>query len=142
MNEATNRGGLAKSKSRHSLALGEWLILNCPACALYRPHDPDQQDRADKPCNQVADPSPKVDPKETQNGAGNRRPDDTEHDIHQDPHFTLHELFCQPACNSADDDGCDPAYSCVVHSSSPRKARLVNFRRLVMFKLFQEVCDS
>jgi len=36
----------------------DWLALNWPACALYHPHDPDQQDRADKPGNQVADPSP------------------------------------------------------------------------------------
>jgi len=40
------------------VALGDRLALNRPACALYRPHDPDQQDRADKPGNQVADPSP------------------------------------------------------------------------------------
>ena len=39
------------------VALGDRLALNRPACALYRPHDPDQQDRADKPGNQVADPS-------------------------------------------------------------------------------------
>ena len=29
---------------------------------LHRPDDPDQQDRADEPGNQVADPTPKVDP--------------------------------------------------------------------------------
>src|SRR4249919_890041 len=126
MKEAANCGGLANLVSVYSfdplvgaprpnaeccvlVALGHWLVLDRPACPLYRPYDPDQQDRADEPGNEVADPSPQVDPKETQNCAGNRRPDDTEHDIHQDPHFTLHELFCQPACNSADDDGCDPA---------------------------------
>ena len=60
----------------------------------------------------------------------------TEHDIHQDPHFTLHELFCQPACNAADDDGCDPAY--LMRRPwlvSSKGARLVNSGRLVMFKL-------
>jgi hypothetical protein len=29
--------------------------------------------------------------------------------------------LCQPACNPADDDGCDPAYSSVFHGSSPGK---------------------
>ena len=33
-------------------------------------------------------------------------PDNTEHDIHDQSHVTLHELLCQPACNPADDDGC------------------------------------
>jgi hypothetical protein len=96
--------------------------LNTAQLDQIIPIDPDQQDRADEPGNQVAEPSPKVDPKDAQNEAGNRRPDDTEHDIHQEPHFTLHELFGQPACNSADDDGCDPACLCVVHGSSPQKA--------------------
>ena len=64
-------------------------------------------------------PIPKVDPQEAKNGAGNRRPDNTEHDIHHHSHATLHELLCKPACNPADDDGCDPANCWVSHSSSP-----------------------
>jgi hypothetical protein len=51
------------------------LVLNWPACPQDRPVDPDQQDRADESGNQVAEPSPKVDPKDAQNEAGNRRPD-------------------------------------------------------------------
>src|SRR5262245_8655618 len=51
-------------------------------------------------------------------GAVNRRPDGTEHDIHQESHITLHKLFRQPARNSADDNGCDPTYLWVFHSSS------------------------
>jgi hypothetical protein len=58
-NAVANRDGLVKPQVRCVLvALVDWLALNWPACALYRPHDPDQQDRADKPGNQVADPSP------------------------------------------------------------------------------------
>ena len=76
MKEAANRGGPANLKD-HSfdpqdrwarkgqdaewcvlVTLGDWLVLNCPTCPLYRPHDPDQQDRPDKPGYQVADPSP------------------------------------------------------------------------------------
>src|SRR6478609_9928086 len=87
----------------------------------YHPDDPDQQDRADEAGYQVADPSPQVDPEVAQNGAGNRRADNTEHDIHDQPHVTLHELLCQPACNPANDDGCDPTHSSVSHGSSPRK---------------------
>ena len=76
MKEAANQGGLANPKAitpsirqfnKPSLAkiaeycvliaLSDRLVLS-PACAPYRPHDPDQQDRADEPGNQVADPSP------------------------------------------------------------------------------------
>ena len=75
MKEAANRGGLADLKAitpsirqfdRSStakiaeccelIALSDRLVLSWPA--PYRPHDPDQQDRADEPGNQVADPSP------------------------------------------------------------------------------------
>src|SRR6516164_1755868 len=62
-----------------------------------------------------------MDTKEAQYGAGNRRPDDAEHDIHHEPHFTLHKLFCEPACNTADDDGRNPAYLRVVHGRPPQK---------------------
>jgi hypothetical protein len=48
-----------------------------------------------------------------------------EHNIHDQPHVTLHELLCQPACNPADDDGCDPTHSSSSHRSSPRKRRTV-----------------
>ena len=75
----------------------------------YHPDDPDQQDCADEAGDQVADPSPKGDPEVTQNGAGNRRTDNAEHDVHDQSHVTLHELLCQPARNPADDDGCYPA---------------------------------
>jgi hypothetical protein len=92
-----------------------------PATPLYQPHDPDQQARADEAGNQVADPSPQNDPKEAQNGAGNCRPDDAEHDIHEHALVTLHELLCQPTCNPPDDDGCDPAYSSVSPPASPMK---------------------
>src|SRR5277367_4879941 len=92
---------------------------NTPACPLYHPVDRDQQDRADESSNEVAEPSSKANPKEIQNGAGNRGPDDTEHDIHQESHITLHELFCEPARNPADDDRCNPAYLCFAHCSSP-----------------------
>src|SRR6478609_6652506 len=105
MKEAANRGGLANLKAitpsirrqfdRPStakigescvlMALSDRLVLSWPACAPYRPHDPDQQDRADEPGDQVADPSSQVDPKEAQDRAGNGCSDDTEHDIHQDP---------------------------------------------------------
>src|SRR6266404_1802907 len=57
----------------------------------YSPDNPDQQDRADEAGNQVADPSPQGDPEVTQNGAGNRRTDNAEHNIHDQPHVTLHE---------------------------------------------------
>src|SRR5258708_38949461 len=91
----------------------------------YRPDDPDKQDRADEAANQVADPSPQEDPEVAQNGAGNRRTDNAEHNIHDQPHVTLHELLCQPACNPADNDGYDPTHSSVSHRSSPRKRRTV-----------------
>ena len=78
MKEAANRGDLANLKAitpsirrqfdRPStakigeccvlMALSDRLVLSWPACAPYRPHDPNQQDRADKPGDQVADPSP------------------------------------------------------------------------------------
>jgi hypothetical protein len=32
-------------------------------------------------------------------------------------------LFCQPARNSADDNGCDPAHLWIIHGSSPPMAR-------------------
>ncbi len=60
----------------------------------YSPDNPDQQDRADEAGNQVADPSPQGDPEVAQNGAGNRRTDNAEHNIHDQPHVTLHELLC------------------------------------------------
>src|SRR5262245_13425162 len=47
----------------------------------YRPNDPDQQTCADEPGDQVAQPSSQVDPKETKDGARNRRPDYAEHNI-------------------------------------------------------------
>src|SRR5260221_8406729 len=74
----------------------------------YSLDNPDQQDRADEAGNEVADPSPQGDPEVAQNGAGNRRTDNAEHNIHDQPHVTLHELLCQPACNPTDNDGCDP----------------------------------
>src|SRR5262245_18783023 len=83
----------------------------------YCPSDPDQQTCSDESGNQVTDPSAQVDPKEAKNGARNCRPDDSQHDIHQESHITLHELFCQPACNSADDNGRDPAYLRIIHGS-------------------------
>src|SRR5215211_4615089 len=92
-----------------------------PATPLYRPDYPDQQDRADEAGNQVAEPSPKDDPEETQYGASNRRTDNTKDDIHHHPHVALHELLCQPACNPTDDDGCDPADTRIFHGSPPRK---------------------
>ena len=76
MKEAANCGDLANPVSVYSfdplsiglrdqdaeccvlVALGHWLVLDWPACPLYRPYDPDQQDRADEPGDQVADPSP------------------------------------------------------------------------------------
>jgi hypothetical protein len=36
--------------------------------------------------------------------------------------LTLHELLCQPARNSADNDGCDPAHLWVFHGSISSKA--------------------
>ena len=73
--EAANRGGLANPKAITSsirqfdrpstakiaecckrIALSDRLVLSWPA--PYRPHDPDQQDCADEPGNEVADPSP------------------------------------------------------------------------------------
>jgi hypothetical protein len=33
--------------------------------------------------------------------------------------LAFHELLGKPACNSADDDGRNPAYLCVVHCRSP-----------------------
>src|SRR5204862_5216905 len=62
----------------------------------YGPDDPDQQDRAGEAGNQVADPSTQVDAEGTQNGAGNRRANNAEHDVHDQSHVTLHELLCQP----------------------------------------------
>jgi hypothetical protein len=41
--------------------------------------------------------------------------DNAERDIHDQSHVTLHELLCQPACDAADDDGCDPTHSIVFH---------------------------
>src|SRR5262249_14478747 len=111
---------LRRTRGSHGWGVQEGHDSNWSACP-YRPPYPDQQDRAEEPSDQVAEPSPKVDTKRAQYGAGNRRPDDTEHDIHHEPHFTLHKLFCEPACNSADDDGCDPAYLRVVHGRSPQK---------------------
>src|SRR6186713_1202250 len=81
----------------------------------YGPDDPDQQDCADEAGNQVADPSPQIDAEGTQNGAGNCRADNAEHDIHDQSHVTLHELLCQPASDAANDDGCDPTHSSVSH---------------------------
>src|SRR5215510_8239686 len=86
----------------------------------YRPNDPDQQARSDKAGNQVAQPSPKDDPKHAQNSAGNRRPNDAKQNIHQQAHVTFHELLCQPPCNPDNDDSCDPAHS-TVHGSPPGK---------------------
>ena len=75
MDEAANRGSLANLKvftlsvrqfdgplrprcgMLRTRRPGDWLVLNQPACPPYCPHDPDQQDRADEPGNQVADPS-------------------------------------------------------------------------------------
>src|SRR5262249_5325281 len=42
-------------------------------------------------------------------------PNDAEDDVHDKPHLTFHELLGEPASDPADDDGCDPAYLCVVH---------------------------
>src|SRR6478736_1565000 len=89
----------------------------------YHPDDPDQQDRADEAGYQVADPSPQGDPEVAQNGAGNRRADNAEHDIHDQSHVTLHELLGQPACDAADDDGCDPTHSSVSHRLISSKRR-------------------
>ena len=67
MKEAANRGGLANLKVvslRSAFApLGrDWFVLidlsPRPAWPPYRTHNPDQQDRADEPGNQVADPAP------------------------------------------------------------------------------------
>src|SRR6516165_4796163 len=71
-----------------------------------------------------------MDTKEAQYGASNRRPDDTEHDIHHEPYFTLHKLFCEPACNSADYDGCDPAYLRLVHVRPCQKSAPLALIRL------------
>jgi hypothetical protein len=64
----------------------------------YRPDDPNQQDRADEAGNQVAEPSSRDDPEVAQNGVGNCRTDDAEHNIHDHSHATLHECSAgQPA---------------------------------------------
>src|SRR6516162_3939601 len=79
--------------------------------------DPDQQASPDEASNEVAEPSGQGDPEVAQNEAGDCRPDDAEHDIHQQPHVALHELLCQPACNSANYDRCDPAYRWICHGT-------------------------
>src|SRR5580698_6902687 len=61
------------------------------AAAPNHANDPDQQTGADKAENQVADPSAEHDPKNTENGAGDRRADDAENDIHQHARIALHE---------------------------------------------------
>jgi hypothetical protein len=65
----------------------------------YRPDDPDQQDRADEAGNQVADPSSQDDPEVAQNGAGNCRTDNAEHNIHDHSHVTFYDFLSQLACN-------------------------------------------
>src|SRR5262249_1985863 len=81
----------------------------------YYSNDPDQQTCANEPGNQVTEPSSQIDSKEAKNGARNGRSDDAEHNVHDKSHVTLHELFCQPACDTADDNGCNPAYLWIVH---------------------------
>src|SRR5215510_13707281 len=83
--------------------------------------DPDQQTRADEPSNQVADPAAQGDSKDAENGAGNRRSNNAEHDVHHQSHITLHELLSKPACNPADYNGRDPTNCWVFHGSSPSK---------------------
>src|SRR5262249_33614942 len=87
--------------------------------APYCPYNPDQQTCADESGNQVTQPSAQVDAKEAKNGARNRRPDDSEHDVHHKSHIALHKLFCQPTRNSADDDGCNPADLWIFHGLAP-----------------------
>jgi predicted RecB family nuclease len=40
---------------------------------------------------------------------------DAEHNVHDKPHLALHELLREPAGNSANDDGCDPADLLLFH---------------------------
>ena len=78
-------------------AVGRFALLGAAqssGCAApNHANDPDQQTGADEAEDQVADPSAKHDPKNTENGAGDRRADDAEHDIHQQAHIALHELL-------------------------------------------------
>src|SRR6516165_10031650 len=101
--------------------LRTWSPSSWPGRSPYQSGDPDQQAGTDEPSNQVAEPSAQDDSKEAQNCACDCRPDNAKQDIRQHPHITLHELLGQPASNPADDDGCDPAYRRISHSSSPRK---------------------
>src|SRR6185437_4530601 len=70
-------------------------------------------------------PTAQHDPKNTENGAGDRGADDPEHDIHQEAHIALHELLGQPAGDSADDNGRDPAHFRIVHGASPQNEALL-----------------
>src|SRR6516164_11492042 len=103
-----------------AILLVRFALMGHPSsCPPYQSGDPDEQARPDEASNEVAEPSGQDDPKVAQNGAGDCRPDDAEHDIHQHAHVALHELLCQPACNPADYDRCDPAYCRISHGSSP-----------------------
>jgi len=76
-----------------------------------RTHNRDQYAGADEAGNQVADPSAEMDAHDTQYGARDRRANDAEHDVHEEPHVALHELLCQPTGDRTDDDCGNPAYS-------------------------------
>src|SRR5262249_35682449 len=83
-------------------------------------NDPDQQTGADKPKNQVADPSAKHDSENTEDGAGDRGPNDAKHDIQEQAHIPLKKLSTKPASDPADDNGRDPTNSSIRHGAPPQ----------------------
>ena len=78
----------------------EWRAQTCivdvALLSSSRPYGPDEISKTTpmKPDISLAEPSPQDDAEVAQNGAGNRRADNTEHDIHDQSHVTLHELLC------------------------------------------------
>src|SRR6185312_13746142 len=74
---------------------------------------------ADKPGNQIAEPSGEHHTEDTEDGISDNRPHDAKNDIHEDASAALHKHLGKPSGKAAYDDCRYPANTCAAHLWSP-----------------------
>jgi hypothetical protein len=70
---------------------------------------------SDEASDQIAYPTAERDTEQAEQPASDCGPYDAQDDVHDKPHLAFHELLGELASDPANDDGCNPAYLCVLH---------------------------
>jgi hypothetical protein len=85
-----------------------------------RPRGKNEDACSDEASDQIANPTTERDTEQAKQPASDCGPYDAEDDVHDKPHLAFHELLGEPASDPTNDDGCNPAYLCVLHGYLPK----------------------